>query len=601
MYNETNAVFLDISKAFDRLIRELIIWKLKYICNISDPIIKWIHEFLNNRKQRVKIWGSTSNWMKTKSGGPQGSVLLPLLFSLYIYDVPVDSQINVSETRGSKFVDDICCYSTGEYHVQIKDLNRRMKDIFDWSNNWGIDFNVSKCRIVTFVKNIYIKKEFDRTIKFGDGVIEIVLVYTYLGITLYHTLNFDIHVDKKIKRCNREIFVLSSIAKKSSYGKRLFSKIFWRTKIRPMLEYGSEIWSCNVSDHKFQEIKDLQIRYIRQTHKFGAKSCKTAMMMDLSFIDIGLRISSLKEKYLIKIQLRLVPRRIVNLYLNRDRIRYPKNVTRDDIFTTGYPHVVEHNGRYKYKSKAKYLELGKNKTKNFYGDYARAVEKDRIWWINRNFQKWYELRKFKHTMFSIDKFSKEQNSRRLIMSEEIQMWKEILEGDVTKLWNLIKMKIKRRTQMVQEKNWNITNEGKVLKQYKKKWICDPIINNVRNPNVHIIKRMRIGNSMLKSHYGQGSSKLCTNCDENVPETNDHYLLECSKFKEQRKTLIKNVEKEMKTLNTGVSVKTMLGYYPEIFSSKCKIKKYKCNIENVLKSVINYVNETNRFNRNMWKT
>ena len=181
------------------------------------------------------------------------------------------------------------------------------------------------------------------------------------------------------------------------------------------------------------------------------------------------------------------------------------------------------------------------------------------------------------------------------------MWKEILEGDITKLWEFIKWKLKRRIQIVQEEHWNTTREGKVLKKYKKKWYRDPITNNISNSNVHNIKRMRIGNSMLKSHYGQGSSKLCTNCDENVPETNDHYLLECSKFKEQRKTLTKNVEKEMKNLNTGVSAKTLLGYYPEIFSSKCKTKKHKNNIVNVLKNTMKYVNETKRFNRSMWKT
>ena len=74
------------------------------------------------------------------------------------------------------------------------------------------------------------------------------------------------------------------------------------------------------------------------------------------------------------------------------------------------------------------------------------------------------------------------------------------------------------------------NDGKVLKKYKKRFVSrDPIINNISNSNVHNIKRMRIGNSMLKSHYGQGKSKLCTGCSEGVPETNEHYLLECNKF------------------------------------------------------------------------
>ena len=83
---------------------------------------------------------------------------------------------------------------------------------------------------------------------------------------------------------------------------------------------------------------------------------------------------------------------------------------------------------------------------------------------------------------------------------------------------------------------------------------------------------------------------------------DHYLLECNKFNKQREMLLKNVEKEMKNLNTDfytvVSVKTLLGYYPKIFISKSKVKKYKNSIENVLTRVMEYISKTNRFNRRM---
>ena len=101
-YKETNVIFLDISKAFDRLIRELIIWKLKFVCKVSDPLVMWTHKFLLNRKQRIKIWGSTSKWLTTKSGGPQGCVLTPILFAMYICDIPLDSQtLTMSEQRSS--------------------------------------------------------------------------------------------------------------------------------------------------------------------------------------------------------------------------------------------------------------------------------------------------------------------------------------------------------------------------------------------------------------------------------------------------------------------------------------------------------------------
>ena len=131
------------------------------------------------------------------------------------------------------------------------------------------------------------------------------------------------------------------------------------------------------------------------------------------------------------------------------------------------------------------------------------------------------------------------------------------------LWDFIKWKLKRRIQIVQEDNWNT-----------------------------------LGNSILKSHHGHGKSTVCTNCGDGVPETNEHYLLECSKFDKQREILLKNVKKEIKNLNTVISVKTLLGYYPKIFSSKRKIKKYKNSIENVLTRVMEYISKTKRFNKEM---
>ena len=142
----------------------------------------WVHQFLNNRKQRIKIWGSPSAWKTTISGGPQGCVLTPILFAMYICDVPVDRLRSEVNTRAAKFVDDICCYSTEEANSQIDDLNQRMNDIYIWSNQWGVDFNVKKCKMITFRKTKKDLIQIDRTVKLGNKNIEKVSQYKYLGV-----------------------------------------------------------------------------------------------------------------------------------------------------------------------------------------------------------------------------------------------------------------------------------------------------------------------------------------------------------------------------------------------------------------------------------
>ena len=88
----------------------------------------------------------------------------------------------------------------------------------------------------------------------------------------------------------------------------------------------------------------------------------------------------------------------------------------------------------------------------------------------------------------------------------------------------------------------------------------------------MLKRMRIGNSKLKSHYRQGKSKICTNCDLNVPETNEHFLIVCKKFKNQRDQLVNDIEEDRKRLKVKINTKRLIGFYPEIYVSKIRIKR-----------------------------
>ena len=422
LYDETNVVFLDISKAFDRLIRELIVWKLKYICGISDPLVKWIHEFLNNRKQRVKVWGSTSNWMKTKLGGPQGSVLISLLFNLYMSDIPVDNMTDKLKTRSSKFVDDVSIYSTGEVHEQIIDLNEILKNIYEWSNQWGVDFNISKCKTISFSsKN---RKPYNRTLYMGGKSVKVVNQYQYLGIIFDGNMTFNAQVDYILKKCKIESALLMKLCKNSNFGKRLFSNVFWKTKLRPIIEYGCEIWTSSISNDKFKEIQQYQVEYIRKTHKYGPKSCISAMMMDLSVVEIGLRIYSIKEKFLLKCLINKVSPRIQNCYNQKDILmKYSTKIVRNKNYPTGYLHVQEHDGRKKFKSTIKFPN---QRPINFFSNYSRDAAKQRINWINKNIKTWYDNRKRIGSIFRINDFRTQVKTTKLIYPNEIRDCRELL-------------------------------------------------------------------------------------------------------------------------------------------------------------------------------
>ena len=586
LYDETNVVFLDIQKAFDRLLWDLIIWKLKYVCNISDPIVRWIYDFLSDRRQRVKCWGSFSNWMKLIGGGPQGAVLLPVLFTLYISDIPLDNMNHINKERGIKYVDDIALYSTGQFNKQIEDLNERLLKIYQWSNQWGVDFGVHKCKSITFKKKE--RPKYERNLVFGKEIIENVLLFKYLGVWLNGDMTFKKHIQKKIITCNIETNQLTKVMKKVKSGKRVFARIFWKTKIIPILEYASEVWSLDLD--ALDLVENYQIKYVRQMYNYGGRSCKPAMLFDMSFVKIGLRICSNREKYVIKCKLKMIPNRINWLFEHKLPVRYSKKVYRDHSLNndTGYPNVKKYRGKKTYVSSVEYLDNGVKRNKNFLSDYAIVSEKERIFWINKNFNKWYDVRKPVENIFEFDKLKEKNHYTTLITDQNLDHWRRIYDGNIKLLWLYIKKILKKRTKLTQEKLWINMNVGKILRTFKQSWYLDDIINNVEDPTSYILKRMRIGNSSLRGHYGDGSSTVCGNCQENVIESNEHYLMKCQRYRNEREEMMNEIKR---LINQDVDLKILLGFFPFELSKRMTTKQKI----SVIKCVLSYIKKTKRFN------
>ena len=137
-----DAIYTAFMKAFDKVLHKRLINKLKSY-RISDQTCLWIRNFLSNRKQRVEVNGELSQWHNVTSGIPQGSVLGPILFVVFINDLPdcVDSEVFM-------FADDTKLYRTIAHQSDIQTVQNDINNLFNWSEKWLLCFHLDKCKVL---------------------------------------------------------------------------------------------------------------------------------------------------------------------------------------------------------------------------------------------------------------------------------------------------------------------------------------------------------------------------------------------------------------------------------------------------------------------
>ena len=136
---EVRVVFCDISKAFERVWHVGLLLKLE-AAGVTGEVLEWFKSYLTNRKQRVVLPGAVSDWIFIHAGVPQGSILGPLLFAVYINDIILDIGSNIR-----LFADDTSVYIVGDDSVTAAAcINTDLGRITQWAAKWLVTFNLPK-------------------------------------------------------------------------------------------------------------------------------------------------------------------------------------------------------------------------------------------------------------------------------------------------------------------------------------------------------------------------------------------------------------------------------------------------------------------------
>lgn len=222
-----DVIYLDYEKAFDKVPIRRLLHKLEFV-GIRGQLLKWIEAFLRQRTLRVRVGDTLSEHREIHSGVPQGSVLGPVLYILYTFDLPQHLECNVSI-----FADDTKIFGNPliDYDRLQEDLNR----IANWSKEWLINLNASKCTV------LHIGKSNPRlTYNLNSTSLMETKVQTDLGVKIAEDLKWEEHITSTTKKAKTLIYLI-----RKAFGNLTPDMVLriHKTFIRPILEYAFQAWN----------------------------------------------------------------------------------------------------------------------------------------------------------------------------------------------------------------------------------------------------------------------------------------------------------------------------------------------------------------------
>ena len=238
-----DCVYLDLKKAFDKVPHKRLLRKLEKIGGIKGNLLRWMEDFLVDREMRVIIKDKKSPWCKVNSGVPQGSVLAPIMFAIYVNDI--DEGVN---SYMSLFADDAKILRKVQNEEDCSLLQRDLDKIWEWSQKWEMEFNVKKCSVMEFGKS---KHRITRDYKMGNDVIKRSMSEKDLGIIVSDNLSPEKHINKIVGETYN---LLRNIRVAFTYMDEDMVRKLIVSMIRPKLEYAATVWSPS----KKKDIKKLE-------------------------------------------------------------------------------------------------------------------------------------------------------------------------------------------------------------------------------------------------------------------------------------------------------------------------------------------------------
>ena len=323
-------VFLDISKAFDRVWHAGLLYKLDQY-GISGNLLKWVSNYLSNRTQSVVLNSVTSTTKYTSAGVPQGSVLGPLLFLIYVNDI---SENLLSLTR--LFADDSSLFFSASNIRDIEGiLNHDLILVTEWARRWLVNFNPNKTEAMLFT---YLQGQ-EYPILIFDGVnIKFVSQHKHLGLTLSENMKWKSHIDSILTSASRMIGIMRKL--KYVFSRRALNQIYI-SYVRPVLEYSCVVWDgCTVEQRN--SLEKLQNEAARIVTGLTKSVSLNRLYRECGWQTLQERRTNQKLKLMYKVVNDMVPSYISDIIpptvanVSRYELRNSENISRIPVRTSTF-------------------------------------------------------------------------------------------------------------------------------------------------------------------------------------------------------------------------------------------------------------------------
>ena len=251
---QIDIIYLDMSKAFDKVNHAKLLRKLRQY-GFGGNLLSWLESYLHNRSQRVTTLGATSSPLPVSSGVPQGSILGPMLFLLYVNSLP-DA---VRSSQIAAFADDTKVFKEITSKRDAEQLQEDLSDLITWSDSAGLNFNYSKCKAQRITRKLN-PVIFDYHMV--GSQLEVVSAEKDLGVYITDNLTWNKQVNEQCAKASRLLgyvrrntrLVKSTTVRRSAY----------LTLVRSHLGYATQVWTPQSKDliRKLERVQRRATKYI---------------------------------------------------------------------------------------------------------------------------------------------------------------------------------------------------------------------------------------------------------------------------------------------------------------------------------------------------